>query len=163
LPPDWGKVWFIRPDGAEAGLTGTHHNTGWEHFPHEADVGVRGIGATKGEAFENAAMAVTAAVVDPDALRTQECVAIACQAPGDDILLLDWLNAVVYEMATRRMLFGAFHVEIEGGKLEARACGESLDRGRHAPAVEVKGATLTELRVERRRDGRWVAQCVIDV
>jgi tRNA nucleotidyltransferase (CCA-adding enzyme) len=27
----------------------------WEHFPHEADMGVRGIGPTKEAAFEGAA------------------------------------------------------------------------------------------------------------
>lgn len=28
----------------------------WEHFEHGADIGVRGIGATKAEAFEQAAL-----------------------------------------------------------------------------------------------------------
>jgi SHS2 domain-containing protein len=31
------------------------------------------------------------------------------------------------------------------------------------PAVEVKGATLTELKVSRNADGLWTAQCVVDV
>jgi SHS2 domain-containing protein len=34
----------------------------WEHFPHDADVGVRGFGATAAEAFEQAALALTAIV-----------------------------------------------------------------------------------------------------
>ena len=34
---------------------------------------------------------------------------------------------------------------------------------RHAPAVEVKGATFTELKVHRNEDGAWIAQCVVDV
>ena len=37
----------------------------WEHFPHGADIGVRGVGASRGEAFEEAALAVTAVVTDP--------------------------------------------------------------------------------------------------
>jgi len=28
----------------------------WEHFAHEADIGVRGIGASKAEAFEQGAV-----------------------------------------------------------------------------------------------------------
>ena len=36
----------------------------WEHYPHEADIGVRGYGASLGEAFEQAALAMTGAVVD---------------------------------------------------------------------------------------------------
>ena len=38
---------------------------GWEHFAHGADVGVRGVGATLNEAFEQAALALTAVVADP--------------------------------------------------------------------------------------------------
>ena len=33
----------------------------WEHFEHDADVGVRGWGNTRAEAFEQAAVAMTAA------------------------------------------------------------------------------------------------------
>jgi SHS2 domain-containing protein len=29
--------------------------------------------------------------------------------------------------------------------------------------VEVKGATLTELKVGRTEDGAWIARCVVDV
>jgi tRNA nucleotidyltransferase (CCA-adding enzyme) len=36
------------------------------------------------------------------------------------------------------------------------------DVGRHAPAVEVKGATYTALSV-RHTDGGWIAQCIVDV
>ena len=36
----------------------------WEHFPHEADIDVRGIGSTKEATFENAAQALTAVITD---------------------------------------------------------------------------------------------------
>jgi SHS2 domain-containing protein len=54
-------------------------------------------------------------------------------------------------------------VTIEGSRLRATAWGEAVDRIRHEPAVEVKGATHTALRVERQADGHWLAQCVVDV
>ena len=38
----------------------------WEHFPHDADMGIRGIGHSKAEAFEQAALALTAVTLDPD-------------------------------------------------------------------------------------------------
>jgi SHS2 domain-containing protein len=41
--------------------------------------------------------------------------------------------------------------------------GEPVDVERHRPAVEVKGATCTELAVERLADGSFRAQCVVDV
>lgn len=135
----------------------------WRHFPHEADVGVRGEGATMAEAFEQAALAVTAAVTDPQAVSLREPVEIACGAEDPEVLLADWLNAVVYEMATRRMLFGRFDVTLTDGCLQATAWGEPVDVARHQPAVEVKGATYAGLKVARDEKGRWTAQCVIDV
>ena len=66
-------------------------------------------------------------------------------------------------MATRRMLFSRFDISIEGDELNATAWGEPVDITRHQPAVEPKGATYTALEVRQSADGRWLAQCVIDV
>ena len=135
----------------------------WETFPHGADVGVRGFGASPAEAFAQAALALTSVVVEPTLVRPERPVRIACAAPDREVLLLDWLNALVSTMATERMLFGRFEVEIEHDRLAATAWGEAVAPARHRPAVEVKGATFTELRVARDPDGRWRAQCVVDV
>ena len=134
-----------------------------EHFPHGADVGVRGIGRTKEQAFEQAAVALSEVVTDVERIISRDPVAIECTAPSDALLLADWLNRLIYEMAVRHMVFGRFAVTIEDGRLLGRAWGEKVDQARHAPAVEPKGATFTALRVERRLDGAWIAQCVIDV
>lgn len=135
----------------------------WTHFPHEADVGIRGYGATMAEAFENAARAMIAVMAPLDTILPRACVTIEAEAPDPGILLVDWLNGLIFEMATRRMLFAAFRVTIQGGRLRGEAWGEPVDRARHAPAVELKGATLTGLDVAAGPDGRWRAQCVIDV
>ena len=135
----------------------------WEHFPHEADMGIRGIGATKEAAFEGAALALTAVITDPAEVIPTQQVTITCQAPDDELLLVDWLNALVYEMATRKMLFGRFEVHFIDHSLQATAWGEPVDVARHQPAVEVKGATYTELSLKRDEQGRWIAQCVVDV
>ncbi len=136
---------------------------GFELFPHEADIGLRGWGPTKEKAFEKIALALTAAITDPRHVEPREPVSIRCEAPDDQLLLVDWLNALIYEMVTLRMLFSRFTVQIEDGVLQATAWGEPLDTERHAPAVEPKGATFTDLKLERARDGRWLAQCVVDV
>ena len=134
----------------------------WEHFAHDADVGVRGVGATMEEAFEQAALALTAIVSDLDSVAPRTRVAIHCEAPDEALLFAEWLNAVIYEMAVRHMLFRRFEVHIADGGLQGTAWGEAVNVSRHHPAVEVKGATYTALRVEREKDG-WVAQTVVDV
>ncbi len=139
------------------------HPVYWEHYPHEADMGVRGFGATPEQAFEQAALALTAIVTDPDSVRPQQRVAVACTAPDAGLLLVDWLNAIIYEMATRHMLFRRFEVHLAEGRMHGAAWGERVDAARHQPAVEPKGATYTSLAVRRLEDGSWLAQCVVDV
>jgi len=136
---------------------------GWEHFAHGADIGVRGWGPTLSGALAGVATAMTAVITDPGRIRPSRSVEIHCEAPSAELLLVDWLNALVYEMATRSMLFSRFEVDCDGRTLDARAWGEPVDVVRHEPAVEVKGATMTSLRVSRQPDGSWVAQCVVDV
>ena len=134
----------------------------FETFEHDADIGVRGRGATLGEAFANAGRALTSVVTDPAEVREQLSVEIACEAAHPEELLFDWLNALVFEMATRSVLFARYEVGIDGTRLRAMAFGEPVEVERHQPAVEVKGATWTGLRVARERE-RWVAECVVDV
>ena len=128
----------------------------WEHFPHEADMGVRGIAPTKNQAFEEAALAMTAVVTDLVTVNAREAVEVHCEAPDDELLLVDWLNTLVFEMATRKWLFGRFEVKIDHHRLSATAWGEPIDRARHQPAVEIKGATYTALRVAQE-NGQWIA------
>jgi len=139
----------------------------WEHFPHGADIGVRGIGRTREAAFAQAAAALTAVSIDPSTVRDRLRTTFSCRAPDESLLLADWLNELVYDMATTGRVYGRFDVVIrdspDGQLLEAVAAGEPIDPRRHQPVVEVKGATYTELHVGRRADGLWIAQCVVDV
>lgn len=135
----------------------------WEHFTHEADVGVRGYGTSPAGAFEQAALAMTAAITDVEKVSAGTSIHVECEAPRPDLLLVEWLNTLIYEMATRGMLFSRFAVSIDGSRLQGEAWGEPLNVARHRPATEVKGATYTALDVSRCGDGKWRAQCVIDV
>src|SRR5512139_481705 len=134
----------------------------WELSSHGADVGVRGSGGTLAAAFEGVALALTAVVCDPARVASAAGVTLQCTADDPEDLLYEWINALVYEMATRHMLFSRFSVRIAGAHLTAQAWGEPLDPQRHEPAVEIKGATYTDLQVRRAAD-RWTAQCIVDV
>jgi len=134
----------------------------WEHFPHDADVGVRGFGATAAEAFEQAALALTA-VVTQTRVEPKVRVEVTCEAPDLELLFVEWLNAVIYEMAVRGMLFGRFAVRIEGTRLAGILWGELVDAERHAPACEPKGATYTALKVAVDEKGLCSAACIVDV
>ena len=147
---------------ADVPLRAPSHVPSWEHFEHRADIGIRGFGRTQAEAFEQAALAMTAIITDLALIEAQVKIVISCEDEDPELLLVDWLNALVYEMATRRMLFRRFEVTLDDASLKGRAWGEAIDVVRHHPAVEIKGATYTELAL-RRRGSCWMAQCVVDV
>ena len=154
----------VRASGAEAPEEhGNACRAGWELFSHDADIGVRGRGATSAEAFEQAALAMTAAITNPGKVELREAVAIQCSAPDLETLLVDWLNQLVLEMAIGGLLFGKFDVAIDGVSLHATAWGEPAVPEKHEPATEVKGATFTALSVAADEHGCWQAQCVVDV
>ena len=135
----------------------------WEHFAHVADMGIRGIGGTKEEAFAQAALAMTAVITDPANIEPIDAVDIHCEGGDPELIFVDWLNALIYEMSIRKMLFSRFDVTFTDSRLDATAWGETTDTRRHQPVVEIKGATYTALKVEQGCDGGWIAQCVVDV
>lgn len=144
-------------------MTTTESSTRWEHFSHGSDIGVRGLGNTVEEAFEQGALALTAVVADLSAIRPSEAIEVHCEAPDLDLLFVSWLDSIIYEMAVRKMLFAKFRVAIRELSLTATLWGEKVDSEKHQVAVEAKGATVTALCVRRQQNGQWLAECVVDV
>ena len=60
------------------------------------------------------------------------------------------------------MVFGRFDIDMDGSTVRAVAWGEPLLPERHQPAIEIKGATFTGLKVRKEGD-EWIAECVVDV
>ncbi len=136
----------------------------WEHYPHDADVGVRGHGQSKAEAFRQAALGMMALVVEAGTVEPRVQAPIACEAPDDVVLLVDWLNAVILEMASEGYVFADFSVDTRDNGLTATAAGEPVERSRHAVGIELKGATFTDAAVSQdSATGWWTAQCIVDV
>lgn len=135
----------------------------WEHFDHDADIGVRGIAPTLDESFEQAALALTAVITDPGAVKETKSVLIHCNGSDNELLFLDWINELIYQMSANHLLFSRFEVTIENNLLTAMATGETVDREKHQPVVEIKGATFTELHVYQNSEAMWIAQCIVDV
>jgi tRNA nucleotidyltransferase (CCA-adding enzyme) len=135
----------------------------WEHYSHPADMGIRGFGSTREEAFAQAALAMTAIVLDPAKIDCRQAVEVVCEDDDDEMLFWHWLSELLSEMALHNMVFGRFELQAVNGGLKAIAWGEEVDKNKHEPAVEVKAATFAGLKVDHARDGTWMAQCVVDV
>jgi SHS2 domain-containing protein len=134
----------------------------YETFEHQADIGVRGYGDTVEEAYANAAAAMYSVMIDLSRVEQKESRSIRVTAGDREQLLVEWLNALLAISDIDRMVFSRFEARIDGPDLAGTAWGEHLDRTRHEPNVEVKGATYHLLKVTQE-NGRFVAQCVVDV
>ena len=131
----------------------------WEHFAHDADVGIRGRGETRDQAFAEAALALTAVVTDPGS--------VAPQLAGGDPLRGARRRAPARRLAERARLRDgdAPHAvralrrdDRRGPRADGHAPGASRSTSRrHQPAVEVKGATMTAL-ARRARARRHLAR-----
>lgn len=134
----------------------------YETFEHQADIGIRGFGDSVEEAFAHAAAAMYSVMVDLEQVAAREKRTVTAHAAERELLLVEWLNALLSLSDIDRLVFSKFSVTIRGGDLSGEAWGERLDRDRHQARVEVKGATYHLLHVGTE-GGKVVAQCVVDV
>ncbi|MBI5014521.1 MAG: archease [Deltaproteobacteria bacterium] len=132
-----------------------------------ADAAFEAWGATPEEVFAAAADATLNVMVeDPAAVAAREQRHLTAEAESLDLLLLGFLNELLYLKDAERLLLRVTEVRLQGGpghwRVEGEARGEEIDPDRHALVVDVKAVTLHRLRVERTQRG-WEATVVVDV
>jgi len=138
-------------------------SAGFAITEHTADVGVRAWGDSEAAVFEQAARAMFSLICDPGTVGRREVLDVAVEAPDHELLLVAWLNELLFLFESRRLLLSEFEVlELGATTLRARASGEALDERRHALCGGVKAATYHHLWLGQR-DGRWEAQVILDV
>jgi len=135
-------------------------------FDHTGDVGVRLRAPTLAGLFAEGAAALTATLVDPGGLRPVERRVFALEADSPDLLLVDWLNELVYRFEVEDLLVVAVDARVarRAGRwhLEATVDGERFDPSRHAARVLVKSATYHRLEVVETPD-EFDATVVFDI
>ena len=143
----------------------------FENFEHKADIGVRGIGKTINEAFEEGAKAMFSVEVELKKVKTSKKIKIKCSAANNEELFIEWLNALLAQASLKQMVFSKFKVgKISVNKkqieLNGIAWGEKLDVKKHKAHDEIKAATYCQLKVEKKKiKGKemWICQCIVDV
>jgi protein archease len=133
----------------------------YQYFDHDADIGIEARGKTLEEAFENTALAMFAIMAHPATVIPERRVEVVFSEPDTELALVEWLNRLLAQARMRGMVLNAFKLERDGELYRGEAWGmpwkPGLERG-----VEVKGATLTMLKVEGQKEG-WQVRCVVDV
>jgi SHS2 domain-containing protein len=139
----------------------------YEYLDHEADVGVRGIGGSVGEALAEGARAMLHLMVNPETVTLDTEIEVRCEADDLEALFVALLNELLYLREVESTTLADVRVTglretEEGWALEAVALGEPFDPEAHAFGTEVKAATYYGLKYYTE-DGRHVFQCVVDV
>lgn len=133
----------------------------YSYFDHDADVGVIGRGSTLEHAFEDAARAMFAIMIDISALRPEIAVRFTFEETDVELALVTWLNLLLAHAREQQTVFSHFYLQRDGARWYCEASGQRWQREMER-GVEVKGATLTMLAVEQTPKG-WEARCVVDV
>jgi SHS2 domain-containing protein len=133
----------------------------YDYFDHEADIGIEAQGKTVEDAFESAALAMFAIMAHPATVIPEREVQVEFEEADRELALVTWLNQLLGQARLRGLVFCAFKLQRQGDTWKGAAWGmpwkPGADRG-----TEVKGATLTMLKVEQSPKG-WRVRCVVDV
>jgi SHS2 domain-containing protein len=136
---------------------------GWEHFEVEADVGVRGRGPTRAEAFAQATLGVFALIVPPAEVEPRERRQVRAQAESPEALLVAWIDECLYVHEIEGFVVHAVEVTACNDTLAHGVLrGEPVDPARHRVGTVVKGATYHQVSVQAS-GGDWEARVIVDV
>ena len=137
----------------------------FEYLEHTADAEFIAYGRTAEEAFENAALAMTGLMLDPETVKPENEKVVELSGEALDMLLYDWLSELLYIFEVDHLVFGRFEAKITGEagdyRLKARAFGESVKK--HPDIfLHIKAVTFHDLRFEKRNN-IYEAQVLLDI
>jgi SHS2 domain-containing protein len=136
---------------------------GWEHFEVEADVGVRGWGPTRADAFAQVTLGVFALLVSPDQVQPVETREVRAQAEAPESLLVTWIDECLYVHDVEGFVAQSVEMTVCTDTLAHGVLhGEPIDLVRHRPGTVVKGATYHQVAVVVR-DAVHEARIIVDV
>ena len=134
----------------------------YELIDHTADVGIRVTAESPEALFETAALALTELMTDTTTVEPKLERTMELQEESLDLLLVCWLQEILYLMDTEGLVFSVFEVRIEGTALQATLWGEPFNPEVHPMKSDVKAVTYHHLEVATHGDG-WEARVILDI
>ena len=122
----------------------------FEIIDHTADVGIIAYGADMRQAFVNAARALFSLITELDDVEEVLHRDIELTALGEEDLLVEWLNELIYQFDTESVIFRRFDIiHLDSTQLKARSYGEKVDSSKHKLKTGVKAATYHMLKIDK--------------
>lgn len=122
----------------------------FEIIDHTADIGIAAYGADLKEAFANSAYAMFSLMAELEAVEERTWRDIEVTAPDQEVLLVAWLNELLYLSDVEYIIFKRFDItNLDEKQLRARAYGEKSDLLRHDLKTPIKAATYHMLEIKK--------------
>jgi SHS2 domain-containing protein len=135
----------------------------FEMIEHTADIGIIVYGTDVKELFSNAALALFSLITEPECIRDKLHLNLKVSSEGTDMLLVEWLNELIYFFDTKHLLFNRCNIEsLTNDELNATCYGEGFDSTRHKIKRGIKAATYHMLKLDKNKDG-YKAQVIFDI
>lgn len=131
------------------------------YFDHDADIGIIGRGDTLPESFVDAARAMFSLMTDLSTIRPKVQMSFIFEEKDNELALVTWLNTLLAKADSHQLIFSQFEIIHNNPIWECKAYGDKWHPDR-LRGIEVKGATLTMLSVNKKNN-QWEARCVVDV
>jgi len=109
------------------------------------------------EAFENAALATFETMTDTNRITPKLETKVEAEGFDEKALLYNWLETLLVRFEITETFYSQFEITSlqrtsKGYRLEAKACGERFDPGKHVYKVGVKAVTYHRMEIERKPD-----------
>ena len=135
----------------------------FEIVDHTADIGIVAYGADLRDLFTNAALGLFNLMADLDDIGEHVKREVKVSADDVEVLLVEWLNELIYIFEVDHILFKKFVInELSGNRIVATCFGEKTKQGQHIVKREIKAATYHMLKIEKD-NGRYKVQIIFDV
>jgi SHS2 domain-containing protein len=135
----------------------------FEFIDHTADIGIVAYGADIKQVFANAALGLCNLMVDLDDFKEDVQRDIELSAEDVEVLLVEWLNELIYIFDVEHIVFKRFEIEeLTDTQIRARCFGERIKPGQRKLKREIKAATYHMLRIGKD-NGSYRAQVIFDI
>jgi protein archease len=135
----------------------------FEVIDHTADIGIIVYGTDLKQVFSNAALGLFNLMADLDNVKEDIKRAVELSAEDTEVLLIEWLNELIYIFDVEHILFSRFEInDLHNSELKATCYGEKVKREHHKLKREVKAATYHMLKLNKDK-GSYKVQIIFDI
>ena len=135
----------------------------FEVIDHTADIGIVAYGTDIKQVFANAALGLFNLMADLDDFKEDVRREVELSAEDVEILLVEWLNELIYIFDVEHIIFKRFEIEeLTSTQIKARCFGEKIKPGKHKLKREIKAATYHMLQISKE-DGSYKVQVIFDI